>query len=75
MTRTQSPDSGQLILELTRLQSNGSGKKANAYGYLVGGKTGTAEKVSVNGGFQKKTNLTSFVGAFPIHEPKYLVLF
>ena len=53
---------------------DGSGKKANAYGYLVGGKTGTAEKVSVNGGFKKNTNLTSFVGAFPIHEPKYLVL-
>ena len=33
-----------------------------------------AEKISVNGGFKKNTNLASFVGAFPIHEPKYLVL-
>ena len=53
---------------------DGSGKKANAHGYLVGGKTGTAEKISVNGGFQENTNLASFVGVFPIHEPKYLVL-
>ena len=53
---------------------DGSGKKANAHGYLVGGKTGTAEKISINGGFKKNTNLASFVGAFPIHKPKYLVL-
>ena len=53
---------------------NGTGKKASANGYLVGGKTGTAEKQAVQGGYAKKLRLSSFVGAFPIHDPKYVVL-
>ena len=53
---------------------NGSGKKADAFGYLVGGKTGTAEIISSSGGFKKNANLASFVGAFPINNPKFLVL-
>ncbi|MAC60970.1 MAG: cell division protein FtsI [SAR116 cluster bacterium] len=53
---------------------DGSGKKANAYGYLVGGKTGTAEIISNSGGFKKNANLSSFIGAFPINAPKFLVL-
>ena len=52
----------------------GTGKKANARGYYVGGKTGTAEKISSSGGYNKKSNLASFVGIFPIYNPKYLVL-
>jgi cell division protein FtsI (penicillin-binding protein 3) len=51
----------------------GTGKKADVAGYLVGGKTGTAEKV-VDGGYRQKAMLSSFVGAFPIHDPKYVVL-
>ncbi len=53
---------------------NGTGKKASANGYLVGGKTGTAEKQAAQGGYAKKLRLSSFVGAFPIHDPKYVVL-
>ena len=53
---------------------NGTGRKASANGYLVGGKTGTAEKQAAQGGYAKKLRLSSFVGAFPIHDPKYVVL-
>ena len=56
------------------IHPDGSGKKADALGYLVGGKTGTAELVSRNGGFKKNSNLASFVAAFPINKPKFLVL-
>ena len=49
----------------------GSAKKANVPEYLVGGKTGTAEKVSASGGYSKEKNLASFIGAFPMHKPKY----
>jgi cell division protein FtsI (penicillin-binding protein 3) len=51
----------------------GYGKKANAKGYIVGGKTGTAEKVSGRG-YSKTANIASFIGAFPIHDPKYVVV-
>ena len=53
---------------------NGTGKKAAAEGYFVGGKTGTAEKQSASGGYAKKLRLSSFVAAFPIHDPQYAVL-
>lgn len=52
---------------------DGYGKKANAAGYFVGGKTGTAEKV-VGKVYSKTSNIASFVGAFPIHDPKYVVV-
>lgn len=52
--------------------SRGTGRKADVEGYLVGGKTGTAEKPKA-GRYDKKANIASFVGAFPIHDPKYVI--
>lgn len=52
---------------------NGTGRKAAAPGYLVGGKTGTAEKVSGRG-YKKKALISSFVAAFPMHKPRYVIL-
>jgi cell division protein FtsI (penicillin-binding protein 3) len=51
----------------------GTGKRANAKGYRVGGKTGTAEKV-VGGRYSTSALLTSFLAAFPTDAPEYLVL-
>ncbi|TMJ54641.1 MAG: penicillin-binding protein 2 [Alphaproteobacteria bacterium] len=51
----------------------GTGTMAAAPGYLVGGKTGTADKVSGRHYADRKL-LSSFVGFFPINAPKYLVL-
>jgi cell division protein FtsI (penicillin-binding protein 3) len=50
----------------------GSGRKAAVTGYLVGGKTGTAEQLK-NGRYDKNVNSPSFLGVFPMHDPKYAI--
>ena len=52
---------------------SGTGKLAGGSGYLIGGKTGTAEK-DADGRYETHKLLSSFVGVFPINDPKYLVL-
>lgn len=54
--------------------THGTGGKANVLGYNVGGKTGTAEKVSAGGGYSRNDKMSSFIGLFPINNPKYAVL-
>ncbi len=54
--------------------TDGSGKRANVAGYEVGGKTGTANKLSENGKYVDKKVRTTFVSAFPISEPKYALI-
>lgn len=50
----------------------GTGKSSNVPGYLVGGKTGTAEKI-VNGRYRRDARISSFVGAFPMNAPRFVV--
>ena len=62
------------MLKLMRLNVlKGTAKRADAEGYRVGGKTGTAEKV-VGGRYSTSALLTSFLAAFPTDAPEYLVL-
>ncbi|WP_455476695.1 peptidoglycan D,D-transpeptidase FtsI family protein [Bartonella sp. B41] len=59
---------------LYKLNSDiGSGRNAKVDGYRIGGKTGTAEKVE-NGKYSKTKNFNSFLAAFPIDDPSYVVL-
>jgi cell division protein FtsI (penicillin-binding protein 3) len=52
---------------------SGTGRKASAEGYLVGGKTGTADKPK-RGGYSRRALISSFVGAFPMTNPRFVVL-
>ncbi len=52
----------------------GTGRKGEAPGFRVGGKTGTAETVSAGGGYSKKVNVSTFAAAFPMDRPRYIVI-
>lgn len=51
----------------------GTGRKANAPGYRVGGKTGSAEKPGA-GGYRKTSLVATFAAAFPMDHPRYVVI-
>jgi len=61
------------LFRLNGLEGSARKANANAPGYRIGGKTGTAEKV-VNGRYDKSKNLTVFTGAFPMEDPQYVVM-
>jgi len=62
------------IMRLVVSHEHGTATKAKAPGYLVGGKTGTAEKISASGRYYlKKENIVAFTSAFPINKPRFVV--
>ena len=67
------PETSELMRGLMRLVVlSGTGRKANAPGYQVGGKTGTADKL-VGRRYADDARIASFVGAFPMRDPRYVV--
>lgn len=65
------------IRQLLRLiVSDGTGRKADAPGFRVGGKTGSAEKAGGHGvGYTNKTAIiATFAAAFPMDKPRYVVI-
>ncbi|MGH6614887.1 peptidoglycan D,D-transpeptidase FtsI family protein [Sphingomonas sp.] len=58
---------------LRLIVTQGTGRKGEAPGYRVGGKTGTAE-VAGAGGYSKKANVSTFAAAFPMDAPRYVVV-
>lgn len=51
----------------------GTGRNADAKGFRVGGKTGSAEKPG-NGGYQRSTLVSTFAAAFPMDRPRYVII-
>jgi cell division protein FtsI (penicillin-binding protein 3) len=58
---------------LRMIVADGTGKKADAAGYRVGGKTGSAEKPGV-GGYQRSSLVSTFAAVFPMDRPRYVVI-
>jgi cell division protein FtsI (penicillin-binding protein 3) len=68
------PETSEKLRYLFRLNvEKGSGKSAEVPGYMVGGKTGTAQKV-IDKRYSDNHRLNSFLAAFPIDDPRYVVL-
>lgn len=57
---------------LESVVANGSGRTSYIDGYRVGGKTGTAQKVS-NGKYLANNYILSFIGFLPADDPKVVV--
>ena len=72
--RIVKPETSDKIRYLFRLNvEEGTATNADVIGYRVGGKTGTAEKV-VNGRYAHDKLLNSFIGAFPMENPRYAII-
>ena len=72
--RIVSQETAYKIQGLLRLVvEKGTGRQADAPSYLVGGKTGTAEKAG-GGGYRKKSLVSSFVSVFPVINPRYVTV-
>ncbi|MBQ7896540.1 MAG: PASTA domain-containing protein, partial [Oscillospiraceae bacterium] len=54
--------------------NEGTGRNAAVYGYRIGGKTGTSEKVSLEAATGTKEYIVSFIGFAPADEPQIAVL-
>jgi cell division protein FtsI (penicillin-binding protein 3) len=72
--RVFSADTSYRMRSLLRLVvMRGTGRKADAPGYRIGGKTGTAQKL-IDGHYSKTVNITSFAGVFPMDDPRYVIV-
>jgi stage V sporulation protein D (sporulation-specific penicillin-binding protein) len=63
---------GQMLRSVV---TDGHGKRANVPGYLIAGKTGTAQVAkSGSKGYEEGITIGSFVGYAPLNDPKFAVL-
>ncbi len=70
-------ETSQTMCQLLRsVVTEGTAKNANVFGFSVGGKTGTSEKIDVldENGQPTLDKIVSFVGVAPMDDPQYIVL-
>ena len=72
--RVLSQSTSDRMRQLLRLVVlDGTGRKGEAPGYRVGGKTGTAE-IAMKTGYSRSRNVSTFAAAFPMDAPRYVVI-
>ena len=72
--RVISPETSYRVRQLLRLVVlKGTGRKADAPGYRVGGKTGSGDKADA-GGYDRHNIVATFAGVFPMDAPRYVVV-
>ena len=75
--RTVSPETSKTMCSLLQsVVEVGTAKNARVAGYLIGGKTGTSEKIDVldENGRPTQDKIVSFVGIAPMDDPEYIAL-
>jgi len=71
--RVISAKTSQTLQDLMRyVATDGTGRNARVKGYAIMGKTGTADKPSVDG-YDERRLVSSFIAAFPYEDPTYAV--
>lgn len=72
ISRDASLDLTKMLISVVQ---NGHGKKAGVPGYLVAGKTGTAQIPKKDGpGYEDDAHIGSFAGYAPAYDPKFVML-
>ena len=62
------------LLEAVVTDQRGTARILGSKYYRIGGKTGTAEKISLEKkGYQKDKVVANFVGLFPLQEPRFVI--
>ena len=69
-----SNSASQLTMMLTQVVEEGFGRKAGVPGYLLAGKTGTAQVINEEGIYDPDKTIQSFIGFGPALDPQFLIL-
>jgi cell division protein FtsI/penicillin-binding protein 2 len=74
--RVISPEASEQIGKMLRsVVTNGHGKRADVPGYLVVGKTGTAQVAKTGEkGYEESITIGSFAGYAPLNDPQFAVI-
>ncbi len=73
--QVMSPESARTLLDMMGVVVDGvSTAYVDVSGYEVGGKTGTANIATENGGYKPDAYISSFIGVAPLDDPEIVVL-
>lgn len=71
--RVISEETSRIMRSLMRsVVTQGTASMGEVAGYLIGGKTGTADKPNPHGGYYEDRTIATFAGAFPMNDPRYV---
>ena len=65
--------SREMLRIMREVVVRGTARRAEVPGYMVGGKTGTAEKV-INGAYSRSKVVATFASVFPTNDPQYVLI-